>query len=218
MSTRDQRPFWSHAAGVKSFGHPLDWELLEPHLPADPRWLDYGCGYGRLVAELRERGHERVVGLDSAPGMVVRARREHPEATFVLDGEQESDGALGTFDVVLVVSVWTCVPEDVQLEALMARVRSFVKPGGLLYLSDYLLQDDERNREHYARNEDGPWGVFDARGGRALAPLRASAGTGAPRRLRGARLPALRGAHHERQPARAFRVLAQREGGGGASG
>lgn len=86
MSTRDQRPFWSHAAGVKSFGHPLDWELLEPHLPADPRWLDYGCGYGRLVAELRERGHERVVGLD------VRTMNGNPARAFRVLARREGGG------------------------------------------------------------------------------------------------------------------------------
>ena len=36
--------------------------------------LDYGCGYGRLAAELREAGFRNVTGIDPASAMIARGR------------------------------------------------------------------------------------------------------------------------------------------------
>lgn len=45
------------------------------------RALDAACGTGRYSAHLTVRGH-RVVGVDSSPDMLARARQNVPSATF----------------------------------------------------------------------------------------------------------------------------------------
>ena len=66
-------------------------------------------------------------------------------------------------DGALVFSVLTCVPTDDGQRALIAELHRVLRPGGLLYISDLWLQQDERNLTRYARDEAkyGNYGVFD---------------------------------------------------------
>jgi len=72
---------WQLGAGVV--------ELLNPQ--SGERILDLGCGTGELSAQIAARGAE-VVGLDSSPAMLARARSAFPDGRF-----EEGDGA--NFDV-----------------------------------------------------------------------------------------------------------------------
>jgi ubiquinone/menaquinone biosynthesis C-methylase UbiE len=42
--------------------------------------LDLGCGEGRVVRDLAERGH-RVIGIDVSPTLLEAAREAHPDGT-----------------------------------------------------------------------------------------------------------------------------------------
>ncbi|MEU9667759.1 hypothetical protein AB0E25_19605 [Streptomyces bobili] len=46
---------------------------------------------------------------------------------------------------------------------MIAELNRILKPGGILYISDLLLEDDERNRSRYDRHADhyGSYGVFE---------------------------------------------------------
>ena len=66
-------------------------------------------------------------------------------------------------DMVLLFAVLTCVPGDDAQRRLVGELARVVKPGGLLYISDLLLRDDERNRNRYDRFAEryGTYGVFE---------------------------------------------------------
>jgi SAM-dependent methyltransferase len=71
--------------------------------------------------------------------------------------------AAGSFDVVLLFAVLTCIPDADAQQALVGELNRVLAPGGLLYISDMVLQDDERNRSRYAarvRQFGTPYGVF----------------------------------------------------------
>lgn len=57
----------------------------------------------------------------------------------------------------------TCVPSDEAQHRLITELDRILTPGGILYISDLLLQDDERNRSRYNRyaNHYGSYGVFE---------------------------------------------------------
>lgn len=59
-------------------------DLLQRVAATDPRTLvDLGCGPGNLTALLHDRWpRAQVIGLDSSPEMVERARRDHPGLAF----------------------------------------------------------------------------------------------------------------------------------------
>lgn len=164
MSERaDQVNVWDAASTTKSFRHPVDLTWLADVDPLG-RVLDYGCGYGRVTADLREHGFTNIIGVDTSPMMINQARRLHPDLTFhTLDNPPQVSTDDATIDLVMLVAVLTCVPEDGTQQALISEIARVLKPGGLLHISDMPLQDDPRNQERYARYQDihGTYGVFE---------------------------------------------------------
>jgi SAM-dependent methyltransferase len=158
-----QIPYWDAAAATKTFTHPL-------HLP----WLhgisrhsaifDYGCGYGRTMEELERHGFSNLTGADISLAMIERAQHLHPTLHFTtLDTPHARTFSHAEFDAVLLFAVLTCIPVDEAQHRLIADLNRILKPGGILYISDLLLQDDERNRRRYNRYTTlhGSYGVFE---------------------------------------------------------
>ncbi|WP_234330132.1 class I SAM-dependent methyltransferase [Streptomyces acidiscabies] len=96
-------------------------------------------------------------GVDTSPGMIAQARRPCPGARFAA-ADVPLPGA--SFDLVLLFAVLTCVPDDDAQHLLIAGLRRVLKPGGLLYVSDLLLQDDVQSDARYERH-----GVFETSDG-----------------------------------------------------
>ncbi|MFI5532946.1 class I SAM-dependent methyltransferase [Kitasatospora sp. NPDC051853] len=159
----DQREYWDGVGATKTFTHPLDPGLLAGVGPA-ARILDYGCGYGRLMAELSEQGFLDLSGVDVSSALVERGRRARPDLRFdVLEAPPGLAVPAESFDVVLLFAVLTCVPDEGAQRALTEELHRVLAPGGLLYVSDLLLQDDERNQLRYAAHAEEfgtPYGVF----------------------------------------------------------
>ncbi len=99
--------------------------------PAD-RVLDLGCGAGDLTAELA-RVAGSVVGVDVAEAALGRARRRHPEITFL---RAEIDGELPVqdngFDVVWSSEVIEHVADTARW---LSEIRRVLRPGGRLLLT-----------------------------------------------------------------------------------
>jgi hypothetical protein len=62
----------------------------------------------------------------------------------------------------MLVAVLTCIPSDNGQQSLISALRRVLKPGGLVYVVDYVLQGDERNQKRYREAAEGlgPFGVF----------------------------------------------------------
>jgi SAM-dependent methyltransferase len=167
----NQVAYWDNVGVTKAFTHPMNPEWLAD-VPRNARVLDYGCGYGRIMAELSENGFSQVAGVDISPAMIARGRGLRPDLRFEV---LESPPALAcepeSFDVVLLFAVLTCVPDEDAQRDLVAELRRVLVPGGLLYVSDLALQDDERNRSRYAAYAEqfgAPYGVFATEDGAVL--------------------------------------------------
>src|ERR1700691_6239449 len=65
--------------GLFATDEPIVAEYLSGREPGVA--LDAACGTGRFAGFLARRGH-RVIGVDSSPDMLARARRRVPEAEF----------------------------------------------------------------------------------------------------------------------------------------
>ena len=158
-----QLDYWNREGPQKSFGHPLNFERLSQWLTPDSRILDFGCGYGRSLGMLFEKGYRNLVGFDFSPAMIAAARERFPEITFEEINSTKLSLADSSVDAMLLFSVLTCVPTDEGQHAIIDELRRVLSPRGLLYISDLLLQTDNRNLERYARDEakHGMYGVFD---------------------------------------------------------
>ncbi|MFD4603366.1 class I SAM-dependent methyltransferase [Streptomyces sp. NPDC058464] len=157
-----QTAYWDAAATTKTFTHPLHMPWLDG-VDRRAAVLDYGCGYGRTMHALQQQGFTGLRGVDTSPGMISRARALHPTLRFAVAAPPPMpDHPDASVDVVLLFAVLTCIPDDDAQRRLVGELSRVLKPGGLLYVSDLLLQDDERNRDRYARfaARHGTYGVY----------------------------------------------------------
>ena len=94
--------------------------------------LDAACGTGRHTAYLASLGHE-VIGVDSSPEMLERARQKIPTGTFheaeLHDVPLDDDSV----DLVVCAIALSHVPE---LEPVLAELVRVLRPNGQLVISD----------------------------------------------------------------------------------
>jgi SAM-dependent methyltransferase len=107
-----QVAYWGGIGATKTFTHPVNLSWLA-EVGSTARVLDYGCGYGRVMAELSDHGFCDVSGVDLSPALIERGRRARPDLSFaVLESPPVLPLAPASFDVVLLFAVLTCVTDD----------------------------------------------------------------------------------------------------------
>lgn len=99
--------------------------------------LDFGCGCGRVTRNWMALRGTDVFGSDTSEPAVEWCRRNLPFASFELNG-MAPPLAFETeqFDLVYALSVFTHLPEELQL-LWMRELERVLRPGGLLLLSTH---------------------------------------------------------------------------------
>ncbi|MDR3328833.1 MAG: class I SAM-dependent methyltransferase [Prevotellaceae bacterium] len=165
-----QQAYWESAGAQKEFTTPLQLGAFQALVHRSARVLDLGCGYGRTLSELHRSGYTNTVGVDFSAKMVERGRSAYPHLTLQAMGNGTAPFADNAFDSVLLLAVLTCIASDDEQAQLLREARRVLKPGGVLYVNDFLLNTDERNRkrydEFYAKHHT--YGVFELPDGAIL--------------------------------------------------
>jgi ubiquinone/menaquinone biosynthesis C-methylase UbiE len=156
--------YWDRVSHEKRFSHPLRRDWLDRYLKnAQAGILDYGCGYGRTLEELSTAGFQNLAGVDFSEAMLARARVAVSSARLVRNEGHGLPFRNESFDAVLLFAVLTCIPDSDAQQLLLAEIKRVLRPGGLLYVSDLLVNNDQRNRERYSQYAEvyGCYGVFE---------------------------------------------------------
>lgn len=120
-----RQALWSYHTGPSWMDAALD--TLE--VGGGETVLDVGCGPGRWLAELRQRGHTgRLLGLDASPGMAAAAAGQSGAATVVADAVALPVPDAGV-DVALAMHMLYHVPD---LPAAVRELRRVLRRGGVL--------------------------------------------------------------------------------------
>lgn len=170
MPEFDQRAYWDQEGTTKTFTHPVNLAWVRDYLEPTARILDYGCGYGRVMGLLAEQGYGDLLGVDFSDRMLEKARALWPQFAFQAILPARVPVADGAFDAVMLFAVLTCIPEDGDQRALLDELWRILRPGGIVYLSDYWLQSDPRNLARYAEFQERyrTFGVFEVSPGVAV--------------------------------------------------
>jgi SAM-dependent methyltransferase len=110
---------------------PIVQEIIDG-LPAGVA-LDAACGTGRHSAYLASRGHS-VIGVDSSPAMLERARAKVPGGEFHMADLHDLPWPDGHVDLVVCALALMHVP---QIEPVLAEFARVLRPGGSLVISDW---------------------------------------------------------------------------------
>lgn len=130
---------------------------FETRLPPNARVLDLGCGNGRAVQFLRERGH-RVTGLDGSRALLRIAAGAHDA---LVEGDAVSlPFRSGRFDAIHCVATLHHLPSERERGECVRESSRVLRPRGLLLLSVWALEREPfGGDEARGRDTRGDWWI-----------------------------------------------------------
>jgi SAM-dependent methyltransferase len=162
MNIDNQTEYWNKVAEAKIFTHPLDKKIINKYLTPINLILDYGCGYGRTVKELVDLGYSNIIGFDTSNELINRGKNEHNLPLIHITNPLDLSVQDNSIDFILLFAVLTCIPSNNGQKDLINLIRNKLKTGGILYISDYYLQNNslEMERYEYLNGDKNNYGVF----------------------------------------------------------
>jgi SAM-dependent methyltransferase len=153
LGTVDGYRLWSATYDGPNSAFDVDEPLVADIVDALPAGVavDAACGTGRISALLALRGH-RVIGVDSSPDMLERARSNVPGGEFREGELQRLPVADGAADLVVCALALAHVADLRPVFAEFARV---LRPGGHLVVSDMHPERILRGAIPTLRDADG---------------------------------------------------------------
>ena len=132
--------------------------------------LDVGCGYGRSLNELYKRKYKNLTGIDYSQGMINRGLKKYPHLNLIKTDGEEIPFPDNTFDAALLIAVLTSNITLEDQENIISEIIRVLKPDGILYLADFLINQDKRNLERYQKYENKyhTYGIFELPEGAVL--------------------------------------------------
>lgn len=159
----DQEKYWDNVAEEKEFPTPFQLEEFGKYVSKHMKLLDVGCGYGRTLNELYNHGFHNLTGIDYSQGMINRGKRLYPHLNLIKNDGNTIPFSDNEFDAVILLAVLTSSHKDEEQENLISEISRVLKNKGILYINDYLINQDERNLKRYNKYRDkyGTYGVFE---------------------------------------------------------
>lgn len=163
MKIPDQKEYWNKVAEEKEFPTPFQMEEFRKYVSKEMKILDVGCGYGRTLNELYNQGFRNLTSIDYSQGMINRGLRLYPHLNLIKNDGNTIPFPDNEFDAVILLAVLTSSYDDKEQENLISEISRVLKEDGILYVNDYLLNQDERNLKRYKKYENkyGTYGVFE---------------------------------------------------------
>lgn len=121
--------------------------------------------------ELKEHRFTHLYGVDFSETMIKRAQSNgNGDINFSSITSGKLPFEEHTFDAVLLFAVLTCVYKDEEQDAILNEIKRVLKPNGVIYINDFLLNVDERNLSRYKNfeNKYQTYGVFELPDGAVL--------------------------------------------------
>lgn len=165
-----QIEYWNSVAEEKNFTTPFQLNEFSKYVNKEALVVDIGCGYGRTLNELSSAGYKNLLGIDYSDEMIKRGEKLYPQINFKVANATKIDLPDNSVDSVILLGVLTCTAKNEDQLSLMSEINRILKPEGVVYINDFLVNDDERNVKRYNEYKEkyGVYGVFELPGGGAF--------------------------------------------------
>ena len=159
----EQRDYWDSVSEKKEFTTPFQAEAFSRYVGKDALIVDIGCGYGRTLDELHQQGYSHLIGFDFSPEMIKRGKRQFPELDLRVKEDETIALPDNSIDAVILFAVLTCIVKNEDQQQLISEIHRVLKPNGIIYVNDFLLNTDERNLSRYSEYQEllGVYGAFE---------------------------------------------------------
>jgi len=98
--------------------------------------LDIGCGTGKLLALLSEKGKANCFGIDITKGMIEAAKKNNPNMTFQISDCVSTPFDSDCFDILTVSMAYHHFTETLRFAQEAKRI---LKPDGMIYILEMRL-------------------------------------------------------------------------------
>ena len=159
----EQRDYWDSVSEKKEFTTPFQAEAFSRYVGMDALVVDIGCGYGRTLNELYQQGYGHLIGFDFSPEMIRRGQRQFPDLDLRVKEDETIALPDASVDAVILFAVLTCIVKNEDQQKLISEIHRILKPNGIIYVNDFLLNTDERNTLRYSQYQEqfGVYGAFE---------------------------------------------------------
>ncbi|MHB9292334.1 putative Carboxy-S-adenosyl-L-methionine synthase [Hollandina sp. SP2] len=159
----DQKLYWNNVAPIKAFTTPFQMDVFQKYVNTNAYILDVGCGYGRTLHELYIHGYKNSIGIDFSEKMIARGTNLYPHLHFEIMKNDRIRYSENTFDAIILLAVLTCIINNGEQIELLNEIKRILKPNGIIYINDFLLNTDERNIKRYEEYESKYkiYGIFE---------------------------------------------------------
>lgn len=164
MNLREtQKSYWNSVADTKKFTTPFNIEEFSKYVLIKARILDVGCGYGRTLDELYRNNYKNLIGIDFSEKLIERGKNLYPNLTLRIQHTEDIDLPDNSVNAVILFAVLTCIIDDNAQKHLLSEIKRVLKPNGIIYINDFLLNSDERNLNRYEKylKKYKTYGVFE---------------------------------------------------------
>lgn len=138
--------FTGSAAAMRRTTLPFIAQKLQENSPDDLKLLDFGCGTGCYLNEVKHNWPNlNVTGLDLSPAYVGKARArlgKYSNVDFVNAPAENTGLSPGSYDIITAVYLFHELPPKVRAAVLKEAYR-VLRPGGLFIIADSIQYGDE---------------------------------------------------------------------------
>jgi SAM-dependent methyltransferase len=125
--------------------------------------LDIGSGYGRVLDYLGKKGFSSVFGLESN----LRFLQKKSHLSVVCGKGEKAPFKDDSFGAIFSIGVLSYILEESKRKSILDEIRRILKPRGLLFMSCFVISDDEYHQKKYREGQVnfGTYGVFESDSG-----------------------------------------------------
>ncbi len=163
----ETKDYWNRVADEKVFSTPFQIEIFSKYVDKSMKILDVGCGYGRTLKELYDNGYRNLIGIDFSSKMIERANSSYPDISFKISEGKKLDFEDNSIDCVILLAVLTCITNEDDQYHLISEIHRILKKGGVLYINDFLINDNDMYIKRYEKYKDkySKYGIFETEDG-----------------------------------------------------
>ena len=164
----DTKTFWNEIGYKKNFVDLFYLDKLSEFMKKDDCIVEYGCGYGRILNLLWDKGFKNLIGFDLSPKMLERGKKEHPELDLRLMAESgKIDYPDNASDIAILSTVLCSIYKFEDQEKVFNEMRRILKIGGYLYICDFQLTESEyyfAKYDKFAAKNSVEYGLYNSQG------------------------------------------------------
>ena len=118
--------------------------------------LDVGCGNGRFLKESEKLWYipNQYLGADNSKGMILEAKKLHPESHFEAIWMQDMVNIEGSFDAIVFLASFHHLESQVERIQVLKDIKKLLHPNGRIYMTNWNLREQSKYEKSHRGNGD----------------------------------------------------------------